>query len=330
MRLRKGKGRESGSESETLVFFATDIHGSDVCFRKFVNAGKFYGASHLIIGGDITGKSMVPIRQAGDRWTASFGGRRYDCASRAELAELEQAIGNVGQYSYVAEDDELQAIAEERDGARDRAFKQAVVAGMERWMKLADERLSGTGIRCYVTPGNDDFWEVDDVIRGAESVEYVEGRRVRLDERHEMITTGYSNFTPWKTEREVSEEELASRIAGMWNSVEDPGNALAVIHVPPVDTNLDVAPALGADLNLQAEAGGLRMTHVGSTAVRSWIDEQQPLLGLFGHVHESKAAEKLGRTLCVNPGSQYTGGVLEGVLIRLGDGEVLSYQLVSG
>lgn len=312
------------------VFFATDLHGSDICFRKFLNAGKFYGASHLIIGGDITGKSMVPIRQTESRWEASFAGRKYDCTTREELAELEQHISDVGQYPYVAEADELKAISEDPDGARAEAFTRAVVAGMERWMKLADERLDGTGIRCYVTPGNDDFWAIDDAIRASESVEFVEGRCVRINDRHEMITTGFSNETPWKTEREVSESELAARIDGMWSKVEDPSNALAVIHVPPIDTNLDVAPALGEELNLQAEAGGLRMTHVGSTAVRSWIEGEQPLLGLFGHVHESKAAEKLGRTLCVNPGSSYTTGVLDGVLVRLGDGEILSHQLVSG
>ena len=327
--LGRRKSRPEG-DRPTLIFFATDIHGSDICFRKFLNAGKFYGATHLIIGGDITGKSLVPIRQANNRWFAQFSGREYGCATRDELEELEQAIRDVGQYPYVAEEDELQALAEDRNGHRGAAFTRAVVVGMERWMKLADERLRDTDIQCFVTPGNDDFWEVDDVIRASERVQFVEGLCVRVDDHHEMITTGYSNVTPWRTEREVSEPELASRIEAMWRAVEDPANAFAVIHVPPIDTALDVAPELGPELNLKAEAGGIRMTHVGSSAVRSWIEGAQPLLGLFGHVHESKAAERIGRTLCVNPGSEYTSGVLDGALVALGHAEVLSYQLVSG
>ena len=329
----RGLGRRKGGparERPTLIFFATDIHGSDVCFRKFLNAGKFYGATHLIIGGDITGKSLVPIRRRSDGWFAQFAGRDYACGTQRELEQLEQAIRDAGQYPYVADEDELRALAEDQSGHRDDVFTRAVVAGMERWMRLADERLSGTEIQCYVTPGNDDFWEVDDVIRASERVQFVEGQCVRVNEHHEMITTGYSNFTPWKTEREVSEDDLAKRIDAMWTAVEDPLNAVAVIHVPPVDTPLDVAPELGPELNLKMEAGGIRMTHVGSSAVRSWIERAQPLLGLFGHVHESKAAMHVGRTLCVNPGSEYTTGVLAGALVAVGDDRVLSYQLVSG
>jgi Icc-related predicted phosphoesterase len=312
----------------TLIFFATDIHGSDVCFKKFINAGKFYGASHLIVGGDITGKSLVPIRERSNGWFARFGDRDYSCSTEDELAELVQAIRDVGQYPYVGADDEIDALADEE--FRTKAFTRAVVEGMQRWMDLADERLEGTGIQCYITPGNDDFWEIDPVIQASQAVQYVEGQRVRINERHEMVTTGYSNVTPWKTEREVSEGELAARLDKMWASVEDPSNTLAVIHVPPVGTALDVAPELGPELNLKMGSGGLTMTHVGSTAVRSWIEEKQPLCGLFGHVHEAKAAETLGRTVCLNPGSEYTSGVLAGALVAVGDGRVLSYQFVSG
>jgi Icc-related predicted phosphoesterase len=116
----------------------------------------------------------------------------------------------------------------------------------------------------------------------------------------------------------------------MWAQVKNPANAIAVIHVPPLGTALDLAPELGPDLNLKMSAGGPRMTHVGSSAVRAWIEETQPLCGLHGHVHESKAAENLGRTLCLNPGSEYSNGVLLGALVALGDGRVMSHQFVSG
>jgi uncharacterized protein len=327
----RGFGKRGGATSEsrlTRVFFVTDIHGSDLCFRKFLNAGKFYGATHLIVGGDITGKSLVPIRAAKDHWVAHFANRDWDCSTKGDLAELVQAIRDVGQYPYVGEQDEIAALEEEEHRAP--AFTRAVVEGMERWMSLADERLEGTGIQCYVTPGNDDFWEIDPVIDASKTVQFVEGRCVHINDRHEMVTTGYSNFTPWKTERELSEQDLGARLETLWAGVEDPSNALAVIHVPPVGTVLDVAPELGPELNLKMESGGLKMTHVGSSAVRSWIEDKQPLCGLFGHVHESKGAEELGRTICLNPGSEYTSGVLAGALIVLEDARVTSYQFVTG
>ena len=321
------RGGENGAGT-TRVFFATDIHGSDVCFKKFLNAGKFFGATHLIMGGDITGKSIVTIRAAGGRWTGHFREHDYVCTTEAELADLVQAIRDAGQYPFVGEDDEIAALAD--DAHRAEVFDRVVVEGMQRWMDLAAERLAGTGIQCYVTPGNDDFFTIDAVIRDAPAVHFVEGACVSLDGVHEMITTGYSNPTPWNTERELSEAEMGARLEEMWAQVKDPANAVAVIHAPPAQTALDAAPELGDDLTLKGGPGGLQMMHVGSSAVREWLEQAQPLCGLHGHVHESKATERIGRTLCVNPGSEYTEGLLAGSIIVLGDGQVVSHQFVSG
>jgi Icc-related predicted phosphoesterase len=321
------RGGENGAGA-TRVFFATDIHGSDLCFKKFLNAGRFFGATHLIMGGDITGKSLVTIRAAGGSWSGHFREHDYVCRTEGELAELVQAIRDAGQYPFVGDDDEIAALAD--DAHRAEVFDRVVVEGMQRWMDLAEERLAGTGIQCYVTPGNDDFFSIDAVIRDAPAVHFVEGACVSLDGVHEMITTGYSNPTPWNTERELSEEDMGARLEAMWTSVQDPANAVAVIHAPPAQTALDEAPQLGDDLSLQGGPGGLRMTHVGSAAVRAWLERAQPLCGLHGHVHESKATERIGRTLCVNPGSEYSEGVLAGSIIVLGDGQVVSHQFVSG
>jgi uncharacterized protein len=321
-------GRGGTGKPGTLLFFATDLHGSDVCFRKFLHAGKFYGAGHLIVGGDITGKTLVPILHSKGQWRARVGDRDYICSSEAELGGLQQTISDRGQYPYVGDQDDLKALSDE--SRRAQIFTQAVVDGIARWMDLADERLRGTGIQCYVTPGNDDFWEIDPVIQGSETVQFVEGRCVCIDDRYEMVTTGYSNETPWHTEREESEDKLEKRLEALWASVQNPSTAIAVIHVPPIGTALDVAPELGPDLEMKMGAGGPRMTHVGSTAVRSWIEKHQPLCGLHGHVHESKAAETIGRTICLNPGSEYGNGVLDGALVSLKDGRITSHQFVSG
>jgi len=321
-------GRRSPSSRGILIFFATDIHGSDVCFRKFLNAGKFYGASHLIVGGDITGKAIVPILRSAEGWSARFGDREYTLSTEREATDLQQAIRDAGQYPFVGDKDELQQLAE--PDTRAKLFTREVVNGMARWMEMADQRLRGTGIQCYVTPGNDDFWEIDPVIEASKTVQFVESRLVSLDDDHEMVTTGYSNITPWHTEREEDEEQLAKRLDAMSSGVQNPQNLVAVIHVPPVGTTLDVAPELTPDLSMKMSGGGPKMTHVGSTAVRSWIESRQPLCGLHGHVHESQASELIGRTLCLNPGSEYSHGLLDGALLALSDGRIISHQFVSG
>ncbi len=321
---RERKSRVEG----TRLFFATDVHGSDRCFRKFVNAGAFYSVQHLILGGDITGKSLVPIERTPRGWTASYQDHDYINITDAELAELEQRIRDNGRYPILGQRDELLALHDE--AYREQAFRRVVVDGIARWVELAEERLRGTGIPCFVTPGNDDFWEIDEPLRNAELVEFVEGKRVRLDDVHEMITTGYSNLTPWDSPRELDEPELAARIASMCEEVESFENLVTVLHPPPYDTDLDKAPAIDSEFRVQIEAGAPKIASVGSTAVRDFIERRQPLLGLHGHVHESRAAQRIGRTLCLNPGSEYTEGTLCGTIVTLGHGEVLSHQFVVG
>jgi Icc-related predicted phosphoesterase len=245
----------------------------------------------------------------------------------AECEALEQRIRDHGQYPYVGEHDELLALQD--PGHRDAVFRAAITDGIRRWVALAEERLQGSGIRCFVTPGNDDYFDIDEALRGSDVVEFVEGATVRLDE-HEMITSGYSNITPWDSPREMPEEQMLTRLTEMSAVVSDPENLIAVVHPPPFDTLLDHAPAIDEDFVVQLEGGSPRMVPVGSTAVRSFIEATQPLLALHGHVHESRAAVSIGRTLCINPGSEYTEGTLAGAIVALGDHKVLSHQLVVG
>jgi Icc-related predicted phosphoesterase len=323
----KRRAQRASARKGKRIFFATDIHGSDRCFRKFVNAGRFYGVDYLILGGDITGKSLVPIERTARGFSARFNDHQYLDIGEDERLALEQRIRDHGQYPHVAERDELLAL--EDDAHRDRVFRAAIVDGIRRWVELAEDRLAGTGIRCFITPGNDDYFDIDEPLRHSSVVEFVEGSTVSLGE-HEMITSGYSNITPWDSPREMPEEQMLARLKGMSTAVTDPENLIAVVHPPPFDTLLDQAPAIDGDFVVELEGGSPRLVPVGSTAVRSFIEASQPLLGLHGHVHESRAAESIGRTLCINPGSEYTEGTLAGAIVALGDREVLSHQLVVG
>jgi Icc-related predicted phosphoesterase len=321
-------GRSKDRERGARLFFVTDIHGSERCFRKFLNAGAFYDVDYLILGGDITGKTLVPVERSARGWTVNFRDHRYADVDDDEVTAVEQQIRDVGQYPVRGERDELHALHDE--ARREDAFRVAVVESMERWASLAAERLAGTSIRCFVAPGNDDYFEIDEPLRRAEAIEFAENRCIRLDGRHEMITTGYSNITPWESPRELDEPDLAARIDAMYAEAENPENLVAVLHPPPRGTSLDQAPEIDAEFTIQLEAGVPKMTAVGSSAVRDFILARQPLLGLHGHVHESKGEEMLGRTLCVNPGSEYTEGTLCGALVSIGDGRVLTHQLVVG
>jgi Icc-related predicted phosphoesterase len=161
-------------------------------------------------------------------------------------------------------------------------------------------------------------------------VTFAENQCLAVDEFHEMITTGYSNPTPWDTPRELSEDDLGARIDGMLRNVRDRENLIAVLHPPPYDTRLDGAPKINSEFELQKEFGEVGTMPVGSHAVRSFIEATQPLLTLHGHVHEGRGVDQIGRTICINPGSEYTEGILNGALLELASGRVVSRQLVSG
>jgi hypothetical protein len=310
----------------TKIFFATDLHGSEVCWKKFLNSARFYGAEVLICGGDMTGKAIVPIVSENGHYSVTLGGESQTVAAD-HVNEVESNIRRKGYYPLRMSVERLHEL--DQDAAkRAECFQEVMLEGVDRWMKMAAEKLRGSGIRCFVSPGNDDEMEVDDVIRRAELVELGEGRVVEID-GFSMISTGWSNPTPWKTHREESEEQLAERIDAMAAQVPDASRAIFNLHCPPYKSGLDEAPAIDADLRLLH--GGRALRPVGSTAVRDAIERRQPLLSLHGHIHESKGAVKIGKTLSINPGSAYEEGMLMGAIVQLDPKKgIKSYQLVNG
>ena len=213
------------------IFFTTDIHGSDVCWRKFVNAGKFYDADVLVLGGDIAGKGTLLIEERDGGWQASRGGRDFRADTREELEELLARTRDAGFYPYVAAPEDAERFRAS-DEERDAVFERLVRDTVARWVALADERLSGTGRTVVVTSGNDDPFFLDDAFTGSAVVDQAEGRVVDLD-GHEMVNLGWTNPTPWHTHREASEEELLRMIAEQADGVRDPGKAIFNLHAPP-------------------------------------------------------------------------------------------------
>jgi uncharacterized protein len=310
------------------VFFATDIHGSETCWRKFLNAGPHYGADVVILGGDMTGKALVPVvEDGGGRWHGTLQEQRYEIAGEEEVRAFEQNVIRRGYYPFRTTPDELAEL--ERDEARlDALFHERMLGTVERWMQMAGEKLANSGIRCFVCPGNDDQFEVDEIVANAPHVELAEGRVVEID-GFQMASTGWSNVTPWKTYREEPEDVLYERIARATAGVTNPRERVIFnFHCPPYGSGLDDAPGLNEDLS--PKHGGHAPEPVGSKAVRRAIEEQQPVLALHGHIHEARGHTRIKKSLCINPGSSYEQGDLLGALIELDGKKVRTFVLTSG
>jgi len=315
---------------DSKIFFATDIHGSDRCVRKFLNAGKFYGVDAVVMGGDITGKMIVPVvDEPGGRYSAQLFGRKR-VVDADGLAGLNKFIADAGFYPHRMTPEEIRVLRQDPAGVDD-LFRKLISETMSRWIDLAEERLSGTGIQCIFAPGNDDPFFVDDLLSSSSSVTNPDKRLIELPGGFPMISVGYSNRTPWDSPRELDENDLAAVIDGEAAKLADPGKAVFNFHVPPKDTPIDQAVALDAEFRPKLSGGSPLITGVGSSAVRDAIARYQPMLSLHGHIHESRGEARIGRTLALNPGSEYSEGVLRGVIINLSAKKgVRGYQLVAG
>jgi uncharacterized protein len=326
---------KSNSARRFRLFFATDIHGSEPTFRKFINAGKFYNVDVLVLGGDITGKMLIPIITLGNNtYRATLQSKLYNL-QKDDLPEFESRLAKLGFYSSEMSEREYAELSD-NPGQVNRLYLEKANERLASWIQWAEEKLAGTNLRCFVTGGNDDAKEVIDILnREAKNrVTACEEKLVTLsDEGHTMVSLGYSNPTPWKTPREIEESELVQRITAAFQGVDDCEKVVFNMHVPPVDSTLDTCPQLdiSTDPPTVITSGGEPVLFgAGSQAVRDAIERYQPLLSLHGHIHESRNVTKIGRTTAVNPGSEYGEGVLRGIIVSLVGNKVESTQMTSG
>jgi hypothetical protein len=301
----------------TRIFFTCDLHGSERCFRKFVDASNRYKANVLMINGDITGKAIVPILPTSKgQYVADFLGDTEKAKNDTELADLEKRIANVGYYPVVIPESELREVRASFERQRE-LFSKLVLERVQNWVDIAEKKLAREDVKCFIMPGNDDMWEVDDIISASTVIVNPSERVVDLDADHEMISLGYVNPTPWKTPRESSEEDLWKRIAQLASKIRAMDRAVFNFHTPPFNSRLDSAPKLDQKLRPVPSLAGILTAPAGSTAVRKAVEHYQPMIGLFGHIHESGGEANIGRTLCLNPGSEYSTGLLRGFVIDL-------------
>lgn len=304
----------------TRIFYATDVHGSERCWMKFVNAGKFYKANVIILGGDITAKRIIPLIQRVSDYEALFEGKKWS-STADKVEELEKTIRNKGYYTFRTTSDEVEELTSNAK-RRDELFLKLATDTLRRWMIIADERLKNSNIKCFVCPGNDDMLEIDPVIEEAEFVTNAGNKVVLIDNHHEMISLGWCNPTPWNTFKECSEEELSKKIDELVSQVKNVDNSIFNLHAPPFGCGFDEAP--------ESDVATRRLSPVGSIAVKDAIEKHQPLLALHGHIHEGRGFVKIGHCTCINPGSSYDRGILLGALINVDEKSVKNFIPVTG
>ncbi len=312
------------------LFFATDVHGSEVCWRKFINSAKHYEVNVLILGGDMTGKAIVPVVENGPgRWQYHMQDLQHDLQGDDELTKAERLICDHGYYpvrlsreqvqAYTADPDKLDELfaAERRHTVEQLGRLGRRAPGRQRHPvhRLPRQRRpAATSTRSWPPPARSRWARAtSSTCAAAISSSPAAGPTSRRGTRRAK-----------KTNRCCKQ-----RIESIIEQATAPAERLVLgLHAPPYDTQLDVAPKIDWDtLTVQ----GQDTAHVGSKAVREIIDQVQPLLSLHGHIHESRAAVRIGRTLAINPGSSYVEGTLSGCVVELdGKSKVKRYRLTMG
>ncbi|HTP02302.1 MAG TPA: hypothetical protein VMJ64_13090 [Anaerolineales bacterium] len=313
----------------TRILYGSDFHGSEAVFRKFLSSGLQYKVNALMVGGDVTGKAMVPvIHQGGGHYTGHLFGADKAAATAAELEALKKSISSVGFYPIVLEKDEATELEGDPNkmGAR---FEKEMCDRVRAWMQLAEEKLTPQGITLYFMPGNDDLYSVDKVIDEFEHIRNPDMKCFELEGGYNVVGLSNANMTPWRCARDIEEAELTAKLDALTGIMPKPERTVAMIHVPPFNSTLDTCPDLDKDLKIITQGGQVVMKSAGSPAVRAWIEKVQPMLTLHGHIHESPGHTRIGRTLMVNAGSEYAEGIMKAAIINLEDGKVKGHLLVS-
>jgi Icc-related predicted phosphoesterase len=323
MGLLKRGGRPQGERFRVL--FVTDLHASEVTFRKVLNAVRVYEVDSLIVGGDLTGKQIVPLVEQPGGWSCEVSGTAVT-AGESDVEELEAAIRNLGQYPVRMSRERWEELTGDPD-ALGEVFEQACLGQVADWMARLGERLGGT-TPVFVTGGNDDYLSIEPLIDAADWVVNAEGRVVELLPGVPMASTGYGNITPWGCPRDEPEEALGARIEAMVSGLEDTRRAVFNFHVPPFQSGLDRCMRLDLSVSPPRPIVG-EETDAGSTAVRAALERHQPVLSLHGHIHESRGVRRIGATQCVNPGSEYSEGVLNAAIVDFRGGRLAAVQLVA-
>lgn len=317
----------------TRLLFASDFHGSIGCWRKALTVIMRSNVDVAILSGDLTAKAIVPVVEQKDgNYKFTFFKKTYDVKKK----DLEKEIGrikNFGLYPYICTEERAKQLAQEKAELL-KLFDNMAIESIKEWLNIAEQhvgdKIRNELLKLFLIPGNDDTTKIDEVIKNSKIAIYPLGKIVKVDDFHEMVSFDHANPTPWKTPREAPEEKLEEMLKELCEMVQDREHMILASHCPPYDSGLDLAPKLDEKLTPTYTFGQPVMIPVGSKAVMKIVKEYQPKLGLFGHIHEASGFVKIGRTLCLNPGSEYDRNVFRGYLIDISKEKIEKYWRVEG
>jgi len=313
--------------AKVRIVFASDFHGSEVVWRKFLNSANVLKANWLIMGGDLTGKVLTPIvKQPDGTYKADFLDKT-EAIQPDKLEDFRKLVREHCYIPYVCSEREFEELNAASQDQIEKIFAVLECKTLQEWLDLVPKRVPND-VKVLIHPGNDDKFELDDVIKSSPYVTYAEESVVNLDGEHEAACCGWSNPTPWNSPRECSEEELMVKLEKMASQVHNPDRAVFCLHCPPYESQIDQAPQLDKNFRPVMEGGRPKLIPVGSKSVRTIIEKYQPLLGMHGHIHECRGWMKIGKTQCMNPGSEYTEGILSAYLIEIDGGKIKRLQRV--
>ena len=308
--------------------FASDFHGNETVWRKFLNSAKIFNCNVLLCGGDMTGKVMVPIiRHTDGTYTATLMERRYRIRE-SDLLDFKKQVRTYSYIPYVCSEEEFRRLSDNPEEV-EKVFEKIECEAVKDWCDLVPKKLP-KGTKLIMNAGNDDKLAIDEVLRNHPAVVYADEEVIMMDDRHEMACFSWANPTPWDSPREAPEEQLETRIEKILSNVQNMPDAVFAFHVPPYNSQIDKAPKLDKSLNIVVEGGRPVTIPVGSKAIRKAIEKHQPLIGLHGHIHESPGVYKIGRTVCANPGSEYAEGLLKAYIVEFDDGKLGRLQRIEG
>jgi Icc-related predicted phosphoesterase len=311
------------------IVFASDFHGNQLVWRKFLNSANMFKCNWLIMGGDLTGKVLTPIvLQPDGTYKADFLNQTHTIEASG-LEKFRTLVKDHCYIPYVCDQKQFEELQQAPPDEIETIFAKLECQTLQEWIDIIPKKLPNN-VKVLIHPGNDDKFELDDVIKASPYVTYAEESVVNLDGEHEAACLGWSNPTPWNSPRECSEEELMAKLEKLASQVQNVDRSLFCLHCPPFESQIDNAPLLDKDLRPVLQGGRPVIIPVGSKSVRAIIEKYQPLLGMHGHIHECRGFMKIGRTQCMNPGSEYTEDILSAYLIELDGLKISKLQRVEG
>ena len=295
------------------ILIVSDLHGSNACFKKCVAMVKETSPNVLVVAGDFLGKSIAKFRRNDDGSTEYFprkGARQI--LTEDVFVKLKNSWSDSGVYPV--------EVTELGDESTDEELQtSAGIRRLTQWLDYGHQAFPD--LQVVAIPGNDDPDALVEVLQTHPWVKNVDGRIVCIH-GYEFLGLGYSNETPWETPRELTEEEIAEKLKELSGKVTNPRRTIAVVHIPPRDSNLDLAPNLERLPDGTLQITGTGYSACGSSAVRQFIETFSPLLLICGHCHSSGGVARIDHTLCVNPGSTFQRGLLLARVVVL-DGETI-------